>query len=88
MGKAFILSGYFLLGVNIVGLFSYTAYAFPAFANYAFWLLITVSLILIVSALADDYLAEVMGISYQTYVGGLIAIVALILIGSLLQWVR
>jgi hypothetical protein len=88
MGKAYVMAGYFLLGVSCTGLFSFTAYAFPVFANYAFWLVVTVSLLLIVAAAGDDFFSDVMGLTYRQYIGGLIVIVALLFIGSLIQWVR
>jgi membrane associated rhomboid family serine protease len=88
MGKAIQLGGYFLLGVSCCGLFSYTAYVVPRFQYYAFWLVVVVSLLFIVCGLADDFLAEAIGVNYQTYVGGLIVSIAVVLIGSLLQWVK
>lgn len=88
MGKTIQLSGYFLLGVSCCGLFSYTAYVVPRFQAYSFWLVVVVSLCFIVCALADDYLSEVMGISYQTYVGGLIVSIAIVLIASVIQWIQ
>jgi uncharacterized membrane-anchored protein len=88
MGKAIQLGGYFLLGVSCCGLFSYTAYVVPRFQFYAFWLVIVVSLCFIVSALADDFLSELMGLNYQTYVGSLVVSIAVILIGCLIQWVQ
>jgi cell division protein FtsX len=88
MGKAIQLGGYFLLGVSCCGLFSYTAYVVPRFQFYAFWLVIVVSLCFIVSALADDFLSELMGLNYQTYVGGLVVSIAVVLIGCLIQWVQ
>ena len=87
MGKSIQLGGYFLIGVSCCGLFSYTAYVVPRFQAYAFWLVIVVSLCFIVCGLADDYLADVMGLNYQTYIGGLIVCIAIVLIASIIQWI-
>ncbi len=62
MGKAIQLGGYFLLGVSCCGLFSYTAYVVPRFQYYAFWLVVVVSLLFVVAGLADDFLAEAIGV--------------------------
>ena len=88
MGKAVQLGGYFLIGVSCCGLFSYTANVVPRFQFYAFWLVVVISLCFVVAGLVDDFLAEIMGISYQQYVGGLITIITIIVLGSVIQWVR
>lgn len=88
MGKAIQLGGYFLLGVSICGLFSYTAYIVPRFQFYAFWLVVVVSLLFIIAGLADDFLAQQMEVDYQTYIGGLIVFIVVVLIGSIVQWVQ
>lgn len=88
MGKSIQLGGYFLLGVSCCGFFSYTAHVVPRFQAYSFWLVVVVSLCFIVCALADDYLSEVMGVTYTQYIGGLIVSIAIVLVGSLIQWVQ
>ncbi|AFZ15604.1 hypothetical protein Cri9333_4838 (plasmid) [Crinalium epipsammum PCC 9333] len=88
MGKSIQLGGYFLLGVSCCGLFSYTAYVVPRFQAYAFWLVVVISLCFVVGGLVDDYLSEVMGLTYTQYIGGLITMIAIVLIGSIIQWVR
>ncbi|AFZ15670.1 hypothetical protein Cri9333_4909 (plasmid) [Crinalium epipsammum PCC 9333] len=88
MGKGIQLGGYFLLGVSCCGLFSYTAYVVPRFQAYAFWLVVVVSLLFIVAGLVDDYLSEVMGVTYTQYIGGLITCIAIVLLGSLIQWIQ
>jgi len=88
MGKAIQLGGYFLLGVSVCGLFSYTAYVIPRFQYYAFWLVVVVNLLFVVAGLTDDFLASAMGVDYQSYIGGLIVLIAIVLVGSLVQWVQ
>ncbi|MGB3207269.1 MAG: hypothetical protein WBB28_19970 [Crinalium sp.] len=88
MGKSIQLGGYFLLGVSCCGLFSYTAYVIPRFQYYAFWLVVVVSLCFVVAGLADDFLAEAMGVDYQSYIGGLIVCIAIVLVGSIIQWIK
>ena len=88
MGKSIQLGGYFLIGVSCCGLFSYTAYVVPRFQVYAFWLVVVISLCFVVAGLVDDYLSEVMGVTYTQYVGGLITMIAIVLLGSLIQWIQ
>lgn len=88
MSKAYTLTGYFLIGVSIVGLFSYSAYAFPRLQYYGFWLSIIASLLFVIAGVADDFFANVLGLSYQQYIGALISAIALVMIGSLIQWVH
>jgi len=88
MAKAYQFAGYFLIGASVVGLLSYTAYAFPPMQAYAFWISVVASLLLIVAGLADEFLSEAMGLTYQQYIGGMISAIAVIIIGSIIQWVR
>lgn len=88
MGKSIQLGGYFLLGVSCTGLFSYSAFVIPRFQYYAFWLVVVVSLCFVVAGLVDDYLSEVMGVTYTQYIGGLITCIAIVLLGSIIQWIR
>ncbi len=88
MGKFFLLAGYFLTGVSAVGLFSYTAYAFESLRMYSFWLVMVVALLFIAAALADDFLASALGLTYQQYIGTLVSAIAVILIGGVLMWVH
>jgi hypothetical protein len=88
MGKFFVLLGYFTVGVSTVGLFSYTAYAFEALRMYSFWLALTAVIFVAVGAIADDFLAEVLGLTHQQYIGTLLSAIAVLLIGGVIQWVR
>ncbi len=88
MAKAYVLSGYFLLGVSCTGLFSFTAYAFPQLRAYGLWLIIVASLLFIAAALADDFLTALLGLNYQEFLGAMITAIALLFIGILIQWVR
>jgi len=88
MHKIYKFCGYFLIGVSVVGLFSYTAVAFPNMAAFSFWISVVASILLIVAGLADEFLAEALGLNYQQYIGALISTVAIALIGGILQWVR
>ena len=88
MSKAYVLLGYFLIGVSVVGLFSYSAYAFPRLQYYGFWLSIITSLLLVIAGVADDFFASVLGLSYQQYIGALISAIALLIVGSLIQWIN
>lgn len=85
MGKAFLLGGYFLIGVAITGLFSYSAVAFINLQIYGFWLLVAVSLLLILAGVADDYFASILGLNYETYVGALISVIVILIIGGVIQ---
>jgi len=88
MAKVYTFCGYFLIGVSTVGLFSYTAAAFPNMAAFSFWLSVVASILLIVAGLADDFLSEALGLTYHQYIGALISAVAISLIGGLIQWVQ
>jgi len=88
MAKVYQFCGYFLIGVSAVGLFSYTAVAFPNMAAFTFWISIVASVMLIVAGLADDFLANWLGLEHLQYVGLIISIVAIAIIGGVLQWVR
>ncbi len=88
MGKAYVMAGYFLLGVSCVGLFSFTAYAVPQFQYYGFWLTVIVSILFVIAGVCDEFFASAMGLSYQEYIGLLITAIAVILIGGILQWVH
>ncbi len=88
MGKAYVMAGYFLLGVSCTGLFSFTAYVSPRFQYYGFWLVVVTSILFIIGGICDEFFATAMGLSYQQYIGALISAIAIILIGSILQWVH
>jgi hypothetical protein len=88
MSKAYVLAGYFLLGVSLVGFFSYTALAFPKFQYYGFWISIVVSIMFVIAGVADDFFSQVLQVTYQQYIGGLITAIALIIVGGLIQWVK
>ena len=88
MGKFFVLVGYFTLGVSVVGLFSYSAYAFETLRMYSFWLACTAVIFVAVGAIADDFLAERLGLTHQEYIGTLVSIIAILIIGGVIQWVR
>lgn len=88
MAKLYTLFGYFLIGVSSVGLFSYTAYAFPSLRMFSFWLVVTAALMLLVCAIADDWICEILGLSYQNYIGSLVATVAVLILGGVVAWVR
>jgi uncharacterized membrane protein len=88
MGKFFVLTGCFLTGVSAVGLFSYTAYAFERLRMYGFWLSVCAALLLLASALADDFIAESLGLTYQQFIGWMVATVAILILGGVVQWVH
>ena len=88
MGKFYVLMGCFLTGVSAVGLFSYTAYAFESLRMYGFWLAVCAALLLLASAIADDFIAEALGLNYQQFIGWMVATVAILMLGGITQWVR
>jgi hypothetical protein len=47
-----------------------------------------VALLFIAAALADDFLASALGLTYQEYIGTLVSVIAVILIGGILMWVH
>lgn len=85
MSKGFQLIGYFLVGVSVTGIFSYSAKAFSNLQPYGFWVSVAVSLLLIVAGVCDDYFASVLGLSYQSYIGALISVIAVLIIGGVIQ---
>lgn len=87
MGKFYTLFGYFLIGVSSVGLFSYTAYAFPTLRMYSFWLVVTAGLLLLVGAVADDWICELLGMTYQQYIGSMVAVIAILILGGVIAWI-
>ncbi|AFZ15522.1 hypothetical protein Cri9333_4746 (plasmid) [Crinalium epipsammum PCC 9333] len=87
MGKAFELVGYFLIGISITGLFSYSSRAFANLQPYGFWLSVAASLLLIVAGVADDFFCSVLGLSYQNYIGALISVIAVLIVGGVIQWI-
>ena len=88
MYRIYKFCGYFLIGVSAVGLFSYTAVAFPNMAAFTFWISVVASIMLIVAGLADEFLAQWLGLGYYQYIGLVISLVAIALIGGILPWVR
>jgi hypothetical protein len=88
MGKFFVLIGCFLVGVSATGLFSFTAYAFESLRMYGFWLAVSAGLLLLVGAIADDFIAESLGLNYQQFIGWMVATVAILILGGVVQWVR
>lgn len=88
MGKFYTLVGCFLIGVSSVGLFSYTAYAFESLRMYGFWLAVTAGLLLLVGGIADDFICQALGMDYQTYIGSLIAVVAILILGGVISWIN
>ena len=88
IGRAFVLIGYFMIGVSIVGLFSLSAYAFPAMRAYGFWLSVVAGLIVILLASCDDYFSDALEMSQLQYVALLVSIVLILLIGGTSQWIR
>jgi hypothetical protein len=88
MGKFFVLTGCFLTGISAVGLFSFTAFAFESLRMYGFWLSVCAALLLLVCAIADDFIAESLGLNYQQFIGWLITTVAILILGGVVQWVR
>ena len=88
MHKIYQFCGYFLIGVSVVGFFSYSAVAFPSMAAFSFWISVVASILLIVAGLGDAFFAELLGLGYYQYIGLIISLVAIALIGGLIQWVQ
>ncbi len=88
MSKLFILTGYFILGISVVGLFSFTASIFPNFRAYGFWMAVVVALIIAVLGLCDDYFAELFGMNQQQYIGFMASVALVLIVGGIIQWVR
>lgn len=88
MGKAFQVTGFFLIGVSVAGVFSYSAYAYELLRMYGFWLSVVTALALFTMAICDDFFASILGLSYPMYVGGLISLIAVLVVGGVVQWVR
>jgi hypothetical protein len=88
MGKFFVLTGCFLTGVSAVGLFSYTAYAFESLRMYGFWLSVCAALLLLACALADDFIAESLDLTYEQFIGWMVTTVAILILGGTIAWVH
>ena len=85
MSKAFELVGYFLIGVSVTGIFSYSAKAFTNLQPYGFWLSVAASLLLILAGVADDYFVSILEMSYESYIGALITVIVILIIGGVIQ---
>jgi hypothetical protein len=82
------LAGWFVSGVSLVGFFSYTAAVFPLSRWMIFWLVILLALALAGMGLADELIAEELGINHKKFIGVLVLAIAILLIGGIIQWVH
>ena len=57
-------------------------------AAFSFWISVVASILLIVAGLGDAFFAELLGLGYYQYIGLIISLVAIALIGGLIQWVQ
>jgi hypothetical protein len=55
---------------------------------YGFWLSVCAALLLLVCAIADDFIAETLGLNYQQFIGWMVGTVAILILGGVVQWVR
>lgn len=86
MSKVCGLIGCFLLGVNTVGLVSYTARVFPNLRPWAFWLAMCAAAVFFTAAILDDYACKFFGISQQAYVAIVVSIALVLVLGGSVQW--
>lgn len=86
MAKVLGLIGCFLLGVNVVGLVSYTARIFPNLRPWAFWLAMCAAALFFTAAILDDYACKFFGVSQQAYVAILVTIALVLILGGSVQW--
>ncbi len=84
--RSYLLLGYFLSGVGVAGVISYSAATFPALRGWAFWLVVTTSILFGFAVACDDWACRYLEIDYQTYIALLIGIAAILLVGGLIQW--
>lgn len=88
MSRIYLLAGYFLIGVSGSGLLSLTASLFPKFGNYSIWLIVIAGVVMTILAICDDYFAELLNLTNQQYVGLLASVTVVLILGSLIQWVK
>jgi hypothetical protein len=88
MGRLYTLIGYFLIGVGSVGLFSFTAYAFPVLRMYSVWLIILVGILSAVAISADEFFAEMLEIPERQWHGAVFCAIALLILGGAIQWLK
>lgn len=86
MTKVLSLIGCFLLGVNAVGLISFTARIFPNLRPWAFWLAMCAAALFFTAAVLDDYACKFFGISQQAYIAILVVLAVVVVLGGSAQW--
>ncbi|HEY9872135.1 MAG TPA: hypothetical protein V6D12_01800 [Candidatus Obscuribacterales bacterium] len=88
MGKLFTLIGCFLLGVGAVGLFSFTAYAFPNLRMYGVWLIIVVGILSACAISCDEFFCEALGLTEKQWHGIVFTTIAVFILGGVIQWLK
>jgi hypothetical protein len=88
MGQFFTLIGYFLIGVGAVGLFSFTAYAFPVLRMYGVWLIIVAGILSACAISCDEFFAESLDISERQWHGTVFVVIAIFILGGCIQWLK
>ena len=86
MSKLYQIAGYFFLGVSTVGLISYSAYTFQTLKNWGISLGAIALGLLIIAAITDDAMINYLKIDRLTYLGCVIALAFLLIIGVVIQW--
>ena len=88
MGKLFTLIGFFLVGVAVVGLFSFSGYAFPNLRMYGVWLIIVTGILAACAISCDEYFAEALNISERQWHGVVFVAIAICILGGVIQWLK
>ncbi|MGL6283944.1 MAG: hypothetical protein ACRC2J_16195 [Microcoleaceae cyanobacterium] len=86
MSKLYQIAGYFFLGVSITGLISYSSYTFQLLKNWGISLGIISILFCILAAVTDDAMIAYFKTDRLTYLGSVIGLTTLLIIGVVIQW--
>jgi hypothetical protein len=86
MSKLYQIVGCFFLGVSLTGLISYSSYTFQVLKNWGISLGVIALGMLIIAAITDDAAIAYLKINRLTYLGCVIAVAFLLIIGVVIQW--
>lgn len=86
MSKLYQIAGYFFLGVSTVGLISYSSYTFQLLKNWGISLGVMAIIIMILAAITDDAMINYFKTDRLTYLGSVIGLTALLVVGVVIQW--
>lgn len=86
MNKIYSLAGYFLLGMAVIGIVSYSCQTFTRLKPWGQSLGAISLIVLILLAITDDAMINYLKITRLAYLGIIIGSTIFLLVGVLIQW--